>query len=83
MNAEFVFSLLLYSVGATILLVPSIVALRRKVCALDGVFLTNVLFAWTGIGWWVAMCWACWGKTQADEHRQIAREVLMEGEVPS
>lgn len=37
---------------------PSIIACSRKHKDSLAVFLTNILFGWTGIGWGIALIWA-------------------------
>jgi threonine/homoserine/homoserine lactone efflux protein len=41
---------------------PSIIAVIRHNHATGRIFLLNLLLGWTGIGWIVALVWACTGE---------------------
>jgi hypothetical protein len=53
---------------------PTIVAASRaKAHGGGGVFLVNLFFGWTLIGWLLAFVWACSGKTDADVRAEQRR----------
>jgi hypothetical protein len=44
-----------------IYLLPFLVALARHNVNTTGIFIVNFFLGWTGIGWIVALLWACCG----------------------
>jgi len=47
-----------FIIVASLYLLPSIVAYRRKHPQQNAIFLVNVLFGWSIIGWIIPMIWA-------------------------
>lgn len=45
---------------------PTVIAFRRDHAQCDGLFLGNLFFGWTGLGWLVLMGWAVIGKPARD-----------------
>jgi hypothetical protein len=45
--------------GLAIYLLPTIVVIARRKKNVIGPILVNVLLGWTGVGWIVALLWAC------------------------
>jgi hypothetical protein len=45
---------------------PFLVALARHNVSIGGIFVVNLLFGWTGIGWVLALVWALLGRSWAD-----------------
>jgi len=43
--------------GLLLYFLPAIIARNKRDAS--GIFLVNLLFGWTGIGWIVALIWAC------------------------
>ena len=48
---------------------PAIVAGYRGCKASTAIFVVNLLCAWTGVLWLVALIWALAGRTKADDER--------------
>jgi len=46
------------AISATLYFVPTIVAKRRKQPQLAAIFVVNLCFGWTGLGWIAALVWA-------------------------
>jgi hypothetical protein len=45
-------------VAIVIYLIPGIIAIVRKHKHMPAIMLTNVIFGWTVLGWFVALIWA-------------------------
>ena len=54
-----IFAVLLY-------FLPTIIGRHKRDAA--GIFLVNLLFGWTVIGWVIALIWACTGENYAHVH---------------
>jgi hypothetical protein len=52
--------------------IPTIIAKRRGMASVVGLFVVNLLFGWTVVGWVVCLIWACSGQT----HDQLELERL-------
>jgi hypothetical protein len=50
--------------GTVLYFLPIIIAAIRRSKNLVGIVLLNVLGGWTGIGWIIALIWACAGETK-------------------
>lgn len=60
-------AMLLLGVLSVLYLTPTIIASARgKAHGFAGVFLLNLFFGWSGIGWLIAFIWAFTGETHAD-----------------
>jgi hypothetical protein len=71
-------SVILLIVGVALYFVPTIIsAVRGKATGDAGVFIVNLLFGWTFIGWLVAFVWACSGRTHADIRLDAQRHAEM------
>lgn len=44
-----------------IYLLPFLIALARHNVSVTGIFFLNFFLGWTGIGWIIALLWACCG----------------------
>lgn len=44
--------------------IPSIIAFNRDHSSKWGIFLTNLLFGWSGLGWIIALIWSASSKGQ-------------------
>ena len=62
------FSVLLY-------FLPAIIGRHKR--GATGIFLVNLLFGWTVIGWIIALMWAC----ASDDYRQV-RDVPVAAPAP-
>ena len=51
---------------------PTCIALIRGK-ARGGVFILNLVVGWTAVGWFVALIWACSGRTIWDKRRERQR----------
>jgi hypothetical protein len=75
-------SVLLLLIGAAVILsfalyfLPSIVAFARGHPNSLGIFLVNLIFGWTFLGWIAAMVWACITGPiiTIHEHRRVTEE---------
>jgi hypothetical protein len=47
---------------------PTLLALSRSHNRSGLLFLVNLLFGWTGVGWLYAFGWAVYGKARHDRH---------------
>jgi hypothetical protein len=50
--------------GIALYFLPIIIAAIRHSKSMVGIVLLNVLGGWTGIGWIIALIWACVGETK-------------------
>lgn len=50
--------------GLSFYLLPTIVAMNRKVANSAGIVLLNIFLGWTLLGWVGALIWACSAETQ-------------------
>lgn len=58
------FILLCIVAGLSFYLLPTIVAMNRKVASSGGIVLLNIFLGWTLLGWIGALIWACSAETQ-------------------
>jgi len=56
-------------VACLIYFLPTILALARGHLSALAIFLLNLFFGWTLIGWIVALIWSCTGNTAANFYR--------------
>jgi hypothetical protein len=57
-----------FTVGAICLyFVPTIVSECRNHTSNVGIFVLNILFGWTGLGWGIALIWACSGQPRKEQ----------------
>jgi len=70
METLFLLTLLAIATGTAFYFLPSIVAGARRARHFAGIFLINLLFGWTGVGWLGTLLWAL-----VDEHEGLAGRV--------
>jgi len=63
--------LIILAVALTVYLLPSVVAWRRRVRDRNSIYVLNVLFGWSLVGWGIAMMWAL--------HRDPLEHYMREG----
>jgi hypothetical protein len=49
---------LIVALAAVLYFLPTVVAVRRRHVSKLGIFLINLFFGWTFVGWLAAMLWA-------------------------
>jgi len=62
-------------------LIPSFVALGRKIDTKAAVILANVLLGWTFIGWAVCLVWAIAAKTPEQKRREATEQATIQARV--
>jgi hypothetical protein len=65
MNDGTALVIVLIALGGVLYFLPSIVACKRNHHNNIAIFLVNLFFGWTGIGWMVALIWAFSNPAQA------------------
>ena len=55
---------------------PCLITAARHTAARKGIFLFNLFFGWTVIGWWVAIALATTGKTRQQAERSRDSQTL-------
>lgn len=60
----YVIGFLAIAIGGALYFLPAIIAGARGMKNALSVFLLNLFFGWTGIGWVGALCWACAGTAE-------------------
>ena len=67
------FILFWFVAGLSFYLLPTIVAMNRKVANSAGIVLLNIFLGWTLLGWVGALIWACSAETRLQAQlREIA-----------
>jgi T4 superinfection immunity protein len=59
-------------VASLIYFMPTVIALARGHLSALAIFLLNLIFGWTLIGWLIALIWSCTGNTAANLYSQPA-----------
>jgi hypothetical protein len=59
--------LVVLAIGALVYFLPSIIGSKRQVNNSGWLFVVNLLFGWSGLGWIVCMLWAVCGQTRAQD----------------
>ncbi len=62
---------ILLAIAIAVYLLPSIVARRRKHHQRLAIFMLNLLLGWSGLGWIVALIWACTRAERDDENGRL------------
>lgn len=63
--------LLAFTVGIICLyFVPTIVSESRNHYSNGGIFVFNIVFGWTVLGWLIALIWACSGQPRKEQEEQ-------------
>ena len=57
-------TLIMFILGMVVYFLPTIIAHQRQHANLLPIFLTNLLFSWTAIGWLVALIWSTTSNTR-------------------
>jgi hypothetical protein len=70
METLFLLTLLAIATGTAFYFLPAIVAGARRARHFAGIFLINLLFGWTGVGWLGSLIWAL-----VDEREELAGRV--------
>ena len=52
------FAIIVFLCAAVLYFAPSVVAYRKHATAAPGILITNVVFGWTILGWFIALIWA-------------------------
>ncbi|HWH76829.1 MAG TPA: superinfection immunity protein [Candidatus Binatus sp.] len=60
-------ALLLVAFGIFVYFLPAIIGAKRQVTASGFLFIINLLFGWSVIGWIVCVLWAVCGQTKAQD----------------
>jgi hypothetical protein len=60
---DFALSVAVIAVFVVVYLLPSIIGKRRDILYIHMLFITNLLFGWTIIGWGLCMLWGLFGQT--------------------
>ena len=58
------------AIGVALYFLPTLIARSREVVSLGGIFLVNLLFGWTMLGWAVCLVWALAGTTKMELARR-------------
>ena len=70
------------TVAVLLYFLPTVVALIRGHLSALAIFLLNLFFGWTLIGWLIALIWSCTGNTAANFYRLEAGAVAPDGGIP-
>ena len=63
---------ILLAIAIGVYLLPSIVAMRRRHHQRLAIFMLNLLLGWSGLGWIVALIWACTRVERDDENGRLS-----------
>src|SRR5215470_4511876 len=75
-----IFMLFLFAIGVAFYLLPTIVAMQRKVARSAGIVMLNIFLGWTFLGWLAALIWACSAETQTEARlRELALMQMARG----
>lgn len=56
---------------AFIYLIPTFVGFSRGHLASGAIFVANLVFGWTILGWLIILIWACNSNTRANHYREL------------
>jgi len=59
--------LLMLAMGVLFYFLPAIIGSKRRVNNSGWLFVVNLLFGWSGLGWIVCLLWAVCGQTRAQD----------------
>jgi hypothetical protein len=62
---DFALSVAVIPIFVVVYFLPSIIGKRRNILSIHMLFITNLLFGWTVIGWGLCMLWGLFGQTVA------------------
>jgi len=66
-NGALVGLLLVLAIALLLYFLPAIIGSKRQVNNSGWLFVVNLLFGWSGLGWIVCLLWAVCGQTQAQD----------------
>src|SRR5271154_5092398 len=69
-------------VAVLLYFLPTVIALIRGHLSALAIFLLNLFFGWTVIGWLIALIWSCTGNTAANFYRIEAGALGPDGRIP-